>query len=588
MLTAPTGLNGSKVSFSEPPDDHVNPDTAATRHLCAGVYLDRTFRSQVLCRVYGDTRHRVAPSYGFDLIPVVDHAWRSWWLDTVHQGIVLAVLAAGFAMNRPIVVTVMCWLALIFLARMVAGAVPDVLRLKSQRLADRLPHRPWQNRRQTPIGRQLEEQKRLEHQERLLRIGSGGCLALLFVSLVAASWADNHPADGIKAALRMLLLLALSAAGTAALRQMLLNRIHHASTLRPGRLTRRQKVIDEQQAHTYVIYHRPKSEEDETWTEFDPFKRKPSIFVGSGQLVHRWLPPLVVPLLQAAGKGMRDREYDNPPFRPHELVDHLRSAMLTVSDPADPRRLRLQVRDRIFLDERDVPEKRDFLSRKVGAAWIQQVIDDPHNDAQHFLEMQVSSCGELVTTVFLRVAVRGRSLSLDFAACSLTRTPYDYRVLDLFAESGRGAVVRSVLRALWRLPEETAGVFRLIELPLILGLAVLADKDRTLRPRRKLLIGSRYSVREEKSLPWKDSRFDETAIHDEIKLVEQRLLKAAEDFLEFRGVDTSAFKKKADSIINNSGVLNMGGRMEIHHSVAGANAQVQMPAHAGTSQQSGG
>jgi len=594
MLTAPTtALNGSKAEFGKPLDDQADRATEATKHLCTGVYLDRPFRDQVLRRVYGDTRHRVAPSYGFDLIPVVNHAWRSWWLDTVHHGLVFAVLVTGFLTNRPIIVTVVCWLALLFLARRAAVALPDVLRLKSRRLADRLSHRPWKSRDQKQPRQLLEElrkSERLEHQARLLRSDSRNCLVLLLVSLVAAGWSDNRLMDGIKTASWILLSLALFASGAAALRQMSLNQVQHSPRLRPKHLTRRQKVIDEQQKHTYIIYHRPKSGTKETWDDFDPFEREPTIFVGSGQLVHRWTPPMVVPLLRSDGKYLIEREYDEPPFRPHELVDHLRSTMRTVSDPSDPRRLHLEIHDRIFLDERDVPEQRDFLIRPTRPDRIQRIIDASRGKEQHFLEIRVSTSGELVTTVFLRTSVRGRSLTLDFAACSLTRTPFDYQVPALFAENGRGAVVRAVLRALWRLPEETARACRLIKLPLILGPALLAGKDRTLRPRRKTLIGSRFSAREEKSLPWKESRFDETAIHEDIKLVEQRLLKAVEDFLASHGMDTSAFKKKADSIINNSGVLNMGGRLEVKNSVAGANPhiQIQTPVPAGTAQQNGG
>ncbi|WP_157979008.1 hypothetical protein, partial [Nocardia aurea] len=36
----------------------------ATRHLCAGVYLDPAFRGVVLRRVHNDTARMVAPSYG--------------------------------------------------------------------------------------------------------------------------------------------------------------------------------------------------------------------------------------------------------------------------------------------------------------------------------------------------------------------------------------------------------------------------------------------------------------------------------------------------------------------------------------------
>ncbi len=66
---------------------------------------------------------------------------------------------------------------------------------------------------------------------------------------------------------------------------------------------------------------------------------------------------------------------------------------------------------------------------------------------RHYLEMPVSTEGEVVTTTFLRVTVRGKALSLDFAACALTRTPLSYHVLDQYAESGVGAVVRAAVRA---------------------------------------------------------------------------------------------------------------------------------------------
>ncbi|MGH3923482.1 MAG: hypothetical protein ACRDTT_11550, partial [Pseudonocardiaceae bacterium] len=63
-------------------DKHSPIDTAATRYLCAGVYVDRSFRDLILRKIHNDARHRVAPSYGFDLVPVVQHVWRSWLLDT--------------------------------------------------------------------------------------------------------------------------------------------------------------------------------------------------------------------------------------------------------------------------------------------------------------------------------------------------------------------------------------------------------------------------------------------------------------------------------------------------------------------------
>jgi hypothetical protein len=45
-------------------DGHPDNGSAATRHLCAGVYVDRTFRELIIRRIHNDARHRMAPSYG--------------------------------------------------------------------------------------------------------------------------------------------------------------------------------------------------------------------------------------------------------------------------------------------------------------------------------------------------------------------------------------------------------------------------------------------------------------------------------------------------------------------------------------------
>jgi hypothetical protein len=205
---------------------------------------------------------------------------------------------------------------------------------------------------------------------------------------------------------------------------------------------------------------------------------------------------------------------------------------------------------------------------------VDEIIDAPYRAEHHFLEIGANVAGEIVTTVFLRVTVKGRALSLDFAACALTRTPVEFQVLNVFGETGVGAVLRSMLRELMTLPAQIAATWRLVQAPALVIGAVRARKNRMLKPRRGAGIGARLSIREEKSTPWKEAQLDDVTIHDHMKLIEQRLLKAVQDFLEERNVDTSAFKKRADSIVN-TGVLNMGGKVDMSHSAIGANAQVR-------------
>jgi hypothetical protein len=90
-------------------------------------------------------------------------------------------------------------------------------------------------------------------------------------------------------------------------------------------------------------------------------------------------------------------------------------------------------------------------------AEVNRIIDDPHDTARHYLEIRVSSEGEVVTTVFLRVTIRGRTLSLDFSACALTRTPLAFQVLEQYAETGAGAVLRAAARGVGSLPQSLAG-----------------------------------------------------------------------------------------------------------------------------------
>src|SRR5437868_9911874 len=72
-------------------------EDAATRHLCAGVHLDPSFRDLVLRGVHNDSARMVAPSYGFDLVPVVEHAWLSWRLEILQHVYVLTVFVIGLA-----------------------------------------------------------------------------------------------------------------------------------------------------------------------------------------------------------------------------------------------------------------------------------------------------------------------------------------------------------------------------------------------------------------------------------------------------------------------------------------------------------
>jgi hypothetical protein len=530
----------------------------ATRHLCAGVFLDRAFRNMVIRKVHNDPAHRTAPSYGFDLVAVVRKAWQAWVLETVQLAAVLAVLITALTMDSHAVLVAACGIGMIYLAWTCLQVAPEACRLQAQASAERFLRR----------GPTVDHARRRER-SRLITLCGAGCVILLAVA-VSAARTTHDPAWQLTVAGGLLGVLTLIGGAIGVVRQIILNRVRWGDQLRPESPTGRLAIIDAQQKSEHVIYRGP-SKEKKGRQPYDPdWNDGLTRFVGGGILVHRWLPPLNIQLLRPGEGSMSDREYRVPPFQAHELVEFLKKAMEPAGE--EPGRMHgFQIEDRLYVDDTEVASDRRFLRVPCRQQEIDDIIDDPHHITQHRLEIRLTVSGEVVTTVFARVSVRGRSLSLDFAACALTRTPPEFHLLDNYGETGAGAVVRSAIRGVCAIPVTVGGLWRLAEVPWILARAAWARKDRTLTPRRKVRIGTRISIREEAAAEWAHSDLDVIAIYDDVKIIEQRLLKATEDFLEARDVDVTVLKKRAFSIIN-TGFLNMG-RLDMNQSQVRAGNQ---------------
>ncbi len=560
------------VIDQEQPEPDQHAELSATRHLCAGVYLDAAFRDMVIRTVHNDPRRRVAPSYGFDLVPVVRHAWRAWLLDIALYTAVLACLVTSIVLRRQLaVVLVLCAFAVLMLLHSAGAHLAEFVRLRANAMAKRWSDRPEHDMR-------LRDSKELDRQKRLVKVEFVAIAVLAMVPVIMTRMLDVPLSDAVAPAAVIAGVLAAVGVSAGVLRQLRLNANQRAYSLRPRRLTRREEAIEIQQNHPCVIYQRPAHKRD-----IDPLDQllaqdKPiSPFVGTGKLVNRWLPPMTVQLVRPDPvnvRGWAQREHATPPFRAYELVEQLRRALEQLGTDTGRERLPgLQVRDRLYVAESDVPADRKLLDADVDFM-LRDVIDDHQKLAHHFLETSVPIAGgELVTTVLIRVSVKGRCLSLDVATCALTRTPPEFHRIDRYKENGASAVLRAAFRAVCHLPKDTLRAWRLIEVPIVAARAWWAMKDRTHRPRRGVQVGARIAVRERAAADWENAQFDQTTIYDHMKIVEQRILKATEDFLRDHDVDTSAFEKQATSIVN-SGVLNMGGTTNVNQSAVGTSAQV--------------
>ncbi|WP_103504774.1 MULTISPECIES: hypothetical protein [unclassified Streptomyces] len=552
-----------------PVGELAEPPTAATRHLCAGVYVSEQFRDVVVGEVCTAPHRRVAPSYGFDIVPVMRHAWRAALLSAIPRIAMLAAVVVPALLGSLLAaVLVACGLAFLWrLRRLIALVVSDSRitpptrkRRRRVRAAKTWSFREWLLGWKDP--EKVREVKRF----------IGIAIALCATCLVLAS------ASPEQALLALCLSLALGviALAAGAARQVQLNRIHRASTLRPKRMSRRQRVADEQQRHPCAVYRRPQHGGDEDdLTMFTLFGEE-SPFVGAGELVHQWNPPMSVQLLRPSDEDapLHEREHPTPPFQAHELVEHLRKAVQELQSDNREVRLPVQVRDRVYIAETDVSVDRDLLQGRISDAEMHAIINTPGVKQYHFLEIITPMAGsELIATVLLRVNLQGRTLSLSSAACVLTRTPRSFQLAEEFGHNGTAAVALAALRGVCSLPREVGRSWRGVRYICVVMKAALLPRDLTGSPIRNLLIGTRVSVREEPAQAWAKVQLEKTEILGHVKAIEQRLLRAVSDFLYSRDVDTSSFSDSALKIIN-SGIFNIGDNNTFNDNAVGNGAQV--------------
>ncbi|MEV6303564.1 hypothetical protein AB0M02_29430 [Actinoplanes sp. NPDC051861] len=91
------------------PDD----PSAATRHLCAGAYLDEDFRDTALREVYHRPGRAVALSHGFSLTPVLAHCLRARDASLIRD-VAVTALVLGTLLVAPVAVLYAATVAVVF------------------------------------------------------------------------------------------------------------------------------------------------------------------------------------------------------------------------------------------------------------------------------------------------------------------------------------------------------------------------------------------------------------------------------------------------------------------------------------------
>jgi hypothetical protein len=517
-----------------------NESSTTTRHLSAGAYLDEDFCRESLTEVYNQKRRLVAPSYGFDLATVLWHCQQARRINLVRDAILAGVFLLGLCLN-PVGV-------------LVAGALL---------LAVHLGITAWRLSRDFLT--QIKEGNTSGQLQIAMRVGYLGVGATVLLTLVGvaagytlaaaleegfSSSANAQPQteETIAALLTLgstLLIIAVSFGapiGAELWRQTKLARLIPSKAEDVNVTGGRLQEIRWQEQGNMTVY-----------SGFRPF-------VGAGdELETTGFALRVVAKEQDPNMPLLEwqREFDQPPFTAVELVDHLRSRLIELSHDGRPERRipGLVVTDRVFMAGTEV----DMLSPYIQSSDVENVIiPQPVGPVRHYLSAQVQSWdGEVVTTVYLHVALQGRTLYLETSTWVLAPCDERFRSIDYVDNQGKAQFMWALLRGLVQAPRVAlrCGI-NLARAGLESFAGSLSSKNSHGRDvETGFDYGARFSVRERGSSGLARNAFQ---VHDAVKykrIIERRVVATVLDFLEGRGVDTSEFRQRATAILNQGTII---------------------------------
>jgi hypothetical protein len=520
-------------------------DEAATRHMCAGAYVDREFRKELLARVYCDRQHRLPPSYGFDLVPVLVHAWRAWVLESVQDIALLLILTiAAFLVPSEAAVSVAI-LLLWFTGRGLVQFLNDGTEYVKKRMS-------------------ISEYEQIKVRGKLFWYGFIASFLILFVgTLQFIIRIRPHSLSAVQALLRhaigslvILCLLAAVIGLAAAIKQMTLGYLGNNRAVRIAPRSYRLTAVSEQQFLPLTVY-----------SVYKPF-------IGAGTSVQSW--SFAQRLVRFDPTGLStDQEYDELPFRTKPLVNRLQQRIEELRSERDPeaRLPGLVVADHVFIEGTYAEQYWDMLKGGLPPSLLAREVDgiiaNPRESARHFLRCQIRSWGgEVVTSIFVHVSLQGRTLYIEFSSHALEPVRRAYWIIDERGKTGVASIFRSTGRSLTTLPDALISSLRVLHVPVRLAAAARAGSDAPAAPRTGVNIGAEFSAREAAS-SGKVTYFQNMDVFKHSKIIERRLIATVADFLKERGVDTSEFLLRSTQILNN-GIINTGsGQVDVSGSVMG-------------------
>jgi hypothetical protein len=514
------------------------PDSA-TRHLAAGAYLDAEFRRTSLREVFHQAMRMVAPSYGFDLGTVLFHCVRARNIALARDAALITVLFFT-VISSPMV---------FFLA--VALMWSAYFGVEAWRIV-------------RDAARRLHGGDSVDVNAVIMKMGllilrfivsQFVFMMIAFFVMYLSSGSDPYAVDtgpasseedgGLYFAATVVVLLLLYgvviAANLAAEAQLATLVPHGSFAVAPS--TGRYAEIRYQQHGNQVVY-----------SGYWPF-------VGSGSSIGGW--SFAQRLMGTSnlfhnGTPEAQREFVIPPFTAQQLIDTIRDNLRSLASQADPERLLpgLTVEDKVFVAGTEI----SHLVPTVEPQHVWDVVRFPTAPRRHYLVCQVVPWrGELVTTVYVHIAVQGKMLYVELATTALPPCDPRFRVVDQVNGTGAVAYLRAVGKGLLHTPREVAGAAgNLVRsaVDMTIGALAVVNSDRAVATGYDH--GARVSVRELGSTGEFRNHQQTLEVEKYQQLIERRVLAVILDFLDAHGVDTAELTERSVNILN-AGAVNIGG-----------------------------
>lgn len=539
-----------------PPSDAPGPTRSAvppavseaTRLLCAGVYLDPRFRGQVIEELVEHAERSVAPSLGFDAVPVLLHALRARLYDLV-TAVLLAVVWAGFyfacasgsgGFSGPLDHLGATWP----LYYMIASTWLLIARFV-RRAA----------RRQVLRGRRGGWRRYLGS---YLTWSSWWGMALYWFGAVAVLLLGANPVP-------ILFPLLLAAATYLPRRQMLraflgpLHRDNFAEAPRPAPPTapfhrRLVAAVEREQCSPMTVYQ-----------AFDPF-------VGFGTAVDPWAFALELKRKEPVASGTDEQ------LTSRQVLDMIRPQLegLRESAPGSLDRLQqLEVDEVVFMP---AGPHREGLAPHFTLASVRKLLADTVDEGGErrrlFLRIRVGAWDEqVVVTVLVRVHTQGRMLMLEVVPHVLTPVRREFHAVDTAVRAS--GIRREVLRTLMDAPAVGVVTVTTGLRPLGSWLKEWVSNPLGAGPGDPAALpadGPVAALRELGSEP--DLHlFQEMDVRRYVKTVEDRVFNGVRQALRSRGYDTGDFEQQVVNVSANG--VYVGGSMFGGAIASGNGAQAQ-------------